>query len=303
MYQSTASLWVNTTVGGTTLNSGSQYVAPSTYQKGVLTELLSTREFTLAVAHRGSLYSYLASHPNAGQSGLGAIPGIGKLFSGGLGSINDQVAAGLPADVTINLTGPNVLTLTIQGPDAAVTTATANALLYEYPLEVLGTVAASDRQQVDYYGQQLADAKSTLQDANAALTSYLASHPHVPGNGAGDATATDLNRALTVAQSTYDTLLGQYQGAQLNLADVAATNGISVIDQPTIPAGPVSISKKLLAAGVVGGLLGLLVAAIVISLLASADHTARRADDIKRQLGLDVAGTIDRFPEPRGAPG
>ena len=53
----------------------------------------------------------------------------------------------------------------------------------------------------------------------------------------------------------------------------------------------------------VGGLLGLLVAAIVISLLASADHSARRADDIKRQLGLDVAGTIDRFPDPRGAPG
>jgi uncharacterized protein involved in exopolysaccharide biosynthesis len=57
VYQSTASLWVSTTVGGSTNNTGSQYVAASTQQKGVLTELLSTREFTLAVAHRGSLYA------------------------------------------------------------------------------------------------------------------------------------------------------------------------------------------------------------------------------------------------------
>ena len=233
VYQSTASLWVNTTVGGTTLSSGSQYVAPSTYQKGVLTELLSTREFTLAVAHRGALYSYLQSHPNAEQSGLGAIPGIGKLFSGGLGSVNDQVAAALPSDVTINVTGPNVLTLTVQGPDEAVTTATANALLYQYPLEVLSAVAASDRQAVDYDGQQVAGALATVQTDNAALTSYLVKHPHVPGNGAGNATATSLNLELAQAQSSYDTLLGQYQQAQLNLSNVAATNGISVIDEPT----------------------------------------------------------------------
>jgi uncharacterized protein involved in exopolysaccharide biosynthesis len=303
VYQSTASVWVSTTVGGTNNNTGSQYVAASTQQKGVLTELLSTRAFTLAVAHRGSLYAYLTSHPNAGQTGLGAIPGIGKLFASSLGSIDDQIAASLPAAVTINVTGPNVLTLTIQGPDAAVTEATAKALLYEYPHEVLSAAAASDRQAVDYYSQQVAGSEATLQQANTALSTYLKTHPKVPGNGAGDATGTRLNQVVVLAQSSYATLLGQYEQAQLNLSNVPGTNGISVIDAPLTPTGPVSVSKKVLAAGVVGGLLGLLVSVIVISLLASADHAARREDDIKRQLGLDVAATIDRFPDPRGAIG
>jgi capsular polysaccharide biosynthesis protein len=63
----------------------------------------------------------------------------------------------------------------------------------------------------------------------------------------------------------------------------------------------VSISKHLLETGLAGLVVGLLVSVLILSFLTATDRSARRAEDIRRSLGLDVVATIGRFTSPTTA--
>jgi uncharacterized protein involved in exopolysaccharide biosynthesis len=293
-YTATASLWVDASLPGSSPSSA--YTDPSVLVQSQLQELLATRAFALQVGDQGPLAQYLASHPKAEATGLAAVPGIGSFFAGASLSIDTRVATDLPTMVTVVTAGPQVVNLNTTGPTSAVAAGTDQALIQAYSAHLVSTLKASDQLSVTYYDQQVTQAELTLQTAQASLSTYLAANPSVPATGVGDATATELVQAASLDSTTYQSVLALYQQAQLALANVNTQLGFEVLDPATPSPGAVSITKKLLAAGVVGLVVGLLVSVLMITALTASDRTARRADDIRRYLGLEVAGSIERIP-------
>ncbi|MGA8015986.1 MAG: hypothetical protein WCB85_08730 [Candidatus Dormiibacterota bacterium] len=296
-FTSTASVWVDASVPGNGLNNSSdQYVDPSTVEQSEMQQLLSSRSFSLAVGDSGPLAGYLASHPAAEVTGLGAIPGLGSMFSSSArASVSDQIANDLESMIDVESTGPQVVTITVTAPDPAVAAGTAKAFLTEYTAQTVAAQKATDQTSLTYYGQQLSQAQVTLQQAQTALSSFQKANPTVPANGLGNATATELLQAVTLDTTTYQSVLNQYEQAQLNLVDVNAQTGFQVLDSPTANGSPVSISKKLLGAGIAGLVAGLLVSILLISALTAADRSARRSEDVQR-LGLQVAASVQDLP-------
>jgi uncharacterized protein involved in exopolysaccharide biosynthesis len=296
-YTSTGSLYIDATVpGNSPTNTANQYVDPSTLQESAIQELLTTRSFAIAVGDKGPLAAYLASHPRASSTGLAAVPLLSNLFSSSKGSVDDQVANNLPSMVTLVTAGPQVVNITVAAPSPSVAAGTAQAVIDEYTSQTTAALTSTDQVAVQYYDQQLSQAEATLQQAQQQLTAYLVAHPTVPSTGVGNATATELSQAVTLDTSSYQNVLSEYQSAELSLANVASQTGFQVLDAPTASASPVSSSKKLLGTGLAGLVVGLLVSVLLITALTVTDRTSRRAEDIRRALGLEVAATIGRFP-------
>jgi uncharacterized protein involved in exopolysaccharide biosynthesis len=296
-YTSTGSLWIDATVpGNSTANTENQYVDPSTLQQSAIEELLTTRSFAVAVGDSGPLAAYLAANPRAEATGLAAVPVLSSLFSSSKGSIHDQVANDLPNMVSVDTGGPQVVNITVTAPSPSVAAGTAQAVINEYGSQTTAAQTSTDQVAVQYYEQQLGQAEQTLQQAQQQLSAFLVAHPTVPATGDGNATATELAQAVALDTSSYQNVLSEYQSAELSLANVASQKGFQVLDAPTASSTPVSSSKKLLGTGLAGLVVGLLVSVLLITTLTAMDRTSRRAEDIRRALGLEVAATIGRFP-------
>ena len=296
-YTSTGSLYIDASVpGNSPLNAANQYVDPSTLQQSAIQELLTTRSFAIAVGDKGPLAAYLASHPRAESTGLGAVPLLSSLFSSSKTSVDDQVANALTNMVIVATGGPQVVNITVTAPSPSVAAGTAQAVIDEYASQTTAALTSTDRVAVQYYDQQLGQAEATLQRAQQQLSAYLAAHPTVPSTGIGNATATELAQAVTLDTTSYQSVLSQYQSAELSLANVGSQTGFQVLDAPSASATPVSSSKKLLGTGLAGLVVGLLVSVLLITALTAMDRTSRRAEDIRRTLGLEVAASIGRFP-------
>jgi uncharacterized protein involved in exopolysaccharide biosynthesis len=301
-YTSTTSLWVDASVPGQGTNTTAG-IDPSTLQEYAIQELLTTRSFAIAVGTSGPLGAYLSSHPYAEATGLAAIPGLSSLFGSTKGSLDDQIATYLPAMIGFVDAGPQVLNIIATAPDPAVAAGTAKALIAQYASQVAAAQTATDQTAVTYYGEQVAQAQVTLQQAQQALSTYLAAHPTTSTVGVGDATATELNQALSLDTTTYQSVLGNYQQAQLTLANVGSQVGFRVLDAATASGVATSSKKKLLEVGIAGLVVGLLVSVLILTALTAMDRTARRAEDIKRTLGLEVAasiGSVGKTPTLQG---
>ena len=292
-FTSTADVWVDASTPAQTNSNAVQYTDPSTQQQLAIEELLKSRTFDIAVGGQGGMSAYLGAHPGANATGLAAIPGLSSLFGSSQASIDDTLAAVIPNDVTILPTGPQINAITVQGPTPAIAAGTAAAVVQQYGNEVAQAQTASDQLAVSYYDQQVSQALSTLQTADQALQTYLVAHPKVPASGTGDATATELVHTAAEAGTSYQGSLQADNQAKLTLEDVANNIGFRVLDQPQAGTS-VSISKKLLGSGLAGLLVGVIVSLLILSALTAADKTARQAEDVKKALGLDVAGTISR---------
>lgn len=293
-FQTSASLWINSNTPGQNPNAGTsnQYVDPSTQQENILRELLTTRSFALAVGHHGPLGAYLARHPNADVKGLAAVPGVGALFSSSSKSLDDRITTELPSDVTFTTPGPQVVTITVKAPSAAVAVGTTNTVISEYKNQVVAALQASDQVGVNYYATQVSLAQTQQQQALQQLAAYQKAHPGAPADDPGMA---PLQQAVDLAERNYATQQQNYQQAQLNAANATNYTGFQVIDNAITPSAAISRLKNVIVAGVGGLVIGLLVALLIISALAALDGTVRRPSDIKRTLGVDPVAGINAF--------
>lgn len=102
-----------------------------------------------------------------------------------------------------------------------------------------------------------------------------------------EATQRELERELTVAQSTYETLLQRLQEVQV--AQNKTIDNVRVVSRALVPEDPASSKKLTVAAGMmVGAVLGL-IAAFAIDLLNRSVKTATEAQNL---LELPILGVI-----------
>src|SRR6476646_11079167 len=128
-YMSTVSLWVdNAAPADSSLGNANPAVTPPSQQEQqVVTELLATPSFALAVGHHSQLASYLAANPSGGMTPAALL----KQLSGP-GSLDDRIITALgPKAVLTNTPGPQVLQVSFTGPTPAVAQGTLTALVAE----------------------------------------------------------------------------------------------------------------------------------------------------------------------------
>jgi uncharacterized protein involved in exopolysaccharide biosynthesis len=171
-YESTASLWVDNSAPAASSvgNANPALTPPSTIEEDVLTELIATKSFVLAVGHDSLLAPYLASHASSGFSPT-------ALF-GGPGSLNKRILGAFgPKQLTTAVPGPQVLQINYSGPTPAVAQSTLNEIVRELLQQTNSFGQAHNQSALTYYRIQIDQATQALNNARAQLDAYRTEHP------------------------------------------------------------------------------------------------------------------------------
>lgn len=274
-YLSTASLWVDNpaTTDSSLGNLNPAMTPPSTQEQNVVTELLATEGFDLAVAHNSSLASYLSSHSGGG------IP----ILSSGGGSLDARIVAALaPPAVTTSVPGPQVLQISYSGPTPALAQSTLRAIVAELQKDSTAFSQQHSQGAIEYYTGQVDTATQALLATRNQADAYRAQHPSAqpgdPNLAAFQTTETSAGSELAQAQAGLSAAKAALKGG-------GTASQVQAIDSASIPTGPTSGKKKE-----VEGILGGLAAGLLISFLGTIALTRRETDPWEDELA-EAAGS------------
>jgi uncharacterized protein involved in exopolysaccharide biosynthesis len=295
-YQATAGMWFqsNATAADFSRPSADASTPPANAAIGVFRELLNARTFCLKVGHRGPLGAYLSDPSHAPQDPVSRLSSlVGGSSARSQQSVDDNVVYLLQHSITVNTSGPHIVTLAFTFGDAKVAAATLQALLDQFSDEVLAAV----RTQQTLSKTQVDDRLKQVQDAETAVSKYYAAHPELrTPNVAPDPVLDGLQQAANQARLRYSDAQSQYDQLRLQ----SDTSNFRVVDRPTPPPKPVSRTSALVL-GVLAGLgTGLLLSFMVVVLLVLGDRTLSSEADIEQSLGIQAAGSVPLVKGRRG---
>lgn len=285
-YESSASLWVDNpaTTDSSLGNLNPAMTPPSTEEQDVLTELLATPGFDLAVGHQSLLGSYLASHKSGG---------LGSIVGGG-GSLNVQIMTELGTNVTSAIPGPQVLQINYVGPTPAVAQSTLKAIVAQLQQDSSSYAQQHTAGALSYFQAQANTASQELVSARNQADAYRAQHPTATSQS--DPNLAALQAAETAAGNSLSQAQGQLSQAKAAVKGGAAATAATVvrtIDAPSLPMGPTTGKKKQVE-GILAGLLG----GLVVAFLGTIALTRRESDPWEDELAEAAGGT----PSPSGIP-
>lgn len=301
-YQSYTTAWFDTAVpAASTVDTGTGFNAtPAGLGQSILQELAGTRDFLVKVGHDGPLAAYLAAHPTT-KHGPSAL--LSKLTSlvkspGGTAAVDDRIVSTLGGAISSQVVGPQILRVTLRGPDPTVTAGTLRVLMNDFQAELTNDRQARDQASVQYYQVRLDAAAKTLADAKAAQVAYEEAHPGVLNNPAADPQFSQLLSSVSNAQTQYAGLQTSFNDASLALTTVGGGTTYHVIDQPN-GASVVSHRKKAIFAGVAGIFVGLAISILALTALTATDTAARNREDLEDTENVEVVATIQEMPRRR----
>jgi len=288
-YQSTGSLWVNTSGIGTQ--------SPAQTQADILSQDLKTSTFAIAVANAGPLNAYLTAHP--GAMSTNPIHPLKELVTGASAPrkpSSDELRAYLATHVTVATVGPNQLTVTVAAPTPNVARDTANALIAQLLASEVAAKIAPMQTNLALLQTELKDQTTVLQQAVAAVQKYIADN-HInlakdPNAAASDPGLAVLQGAAAEAQATYQNLLTAIDKVKSDIetAQQPKLAPFRVVDSPQLPSS-VALGKQEIIAVAAGLFAGLLAVAVLVALLVRLDTTIHSADEVQRMVGLPVLGS------------
>jgi uncharacterized protein involved in exopolysaccharide biosynthesis len=276
-YQATATLWATqqfTIVG----SGGGAGYTPATSQRSVISELLQSRSFALAVANEAGLASTLgaSTQSNATQR-------------------DDALYADISANVHVTTVGDNIMVITYTNHSPQMAQQVVQATIHNYGVSALGFASTLAEQLLQHDQQQLGQAQQAADTAAQAEASYLAAHPALSASElANDARYTALHAQTQQAQAALATLQNEISTLTNNLsAHASSTDSLyTVLDSPSLPDKPVSRSKVLLLAGGGGVLIGLLAAVMYVVLLMRQDRAVYDERDLDRIMDYPVLAML-----------
>ena len=231
-YTSTTTVWFDTAVpNASSLDPGQAYsgLPPAQAGQAVIQELLATRNFLVAIGTEGPLAARLkAKH----------VP---------LATLDDRIVATLGRAFSTAPVGPQVLQISMTGPDPSIITGSLNALVAQYSAQIGEARNSRAAAQLLYYKNQLGAKQKALTIANDTLTEYQAAHPNaVPAN---DVKLQQLSNIVDVAQADLTTTNNAYQQAQLAQSNIGSKAAFHVIDEPLAPIAQGRMKKIALHRG------------------------------------------------------
>jgi uncharacterized protein involved in exopolysaccharide biosynthesis len=310
-YSASLKIWVDRSSYGLTA-AGNAYLTPAQEQSEMVSELLRTRSFSLAVGQQGGLRDELdaqAAHHAAGpvakvQSRIGLGPSDNLTPSSSGDAIDDAVYAAVSKQAKVEATGPQIITVTYTDNDPKVAAATAQAVFDQFLVQLLSTKRDQAKGEVDFYAAQVKGAEADVTAADANLFAYLAKHPEAaiastPITNA-DPTLAALRQTDDLVRKRFNDLTGKLDGARLDAAGLAqpGANGFHIIDKPRVPGRPDSHTLLLVEAAVGGLVAGLAISVCGLLGFTFADTSLWRQEEVERLLGLRVvgsAGVVDKL--------
>ena len=276
-YQSSASLWAlrrYEIIGATGPESDLQST-PAETQVAALSELLLSRDFTLAVAKSSDLASTL------------------QLTSSDPQFVNYALSQEITKHVVVTARGNNLYEITYANKNPHVAYQVVAAVVKEFQLQGEGFSVVEGQHLLQGYQSQLTQAKSAA-DADAKTEAqYLTDHTNLSQAGPNplnDPKYAQLDARRLQSQATLQSL--QTTIATINQELATQSTGtdsfFQTLDTPLQPDVAVSRSKNLEVAGGVGAGIGLLACVLFILMLVRRDHALYTALDLQKATGYPV---------------
>jgi hypothetical protein len=276
-YQSSASLWAlhrYEIIGATGPESDLQST-PSATQVAALSELLLSRDFTLAVAKSTDLAATMQ------------LTGIDSQIA------DDTLSQEVTKHVIVTSRGNNLYEITYTNQNPRVAYQVVAAVIKEYQLQGQGFSVVEGERLLQGYQTQSAQAKSAADTDAKTESQYLTDHPDLTKSGANplnDPEYALLDAKRLQSQSTLQNLQTTIATISQEIATQNTGTGsfFQTLDQPLQPNVAVSRSKNLLVAGGVGAAIGLLACVLYILMLVRRDRALYTALDLQKITGHPV---------------
>lgn len=282
-YQASATLWAlhrYDTLTATSVDSSS-LDTPAETQATVLSSLLQTRSFPLEVAREANLASTLPAQVQADPQNR-----------------DDALVNDISRNTAVQATTNDFFVITYTNADPQITQKVVAAIIDAYGQQIQRTSATDEHGLLTTYQTQLAQALQQDQNAVAAESHYLQTHPLLTGN----ALQQDLQ---------YQYLHGQTLQAQQNLQNIqtsistlqqditthalVALNLYQVVDTPAVPNQPLSRVKILLLGTGAGLAIALVACTLFIILAMRGDRRVYSRSDLQKVTGYPVVMEVPRL--------
>jgi capsular polysaccharide biosynthesis protein len=262
-YFSSSTLWAEDSVFLDSVVSNNPYSTPAQNRANDLNELLSTDSFRSGVAERADMPDGPASWRE----------------------ISDGTFA--------YASGRHLVVVGKKSSDPARAQLIVNALVDEFREQYSeNTRQTAENARPIFEERRLAD-QVALDKANEEYAAHIQSR----GVNASvtDPRALELQSTVARAQSALNDTVRQLREIELLTAstEAALQRTVRIVDEPTLPTEPLTVSKRaLVGLPAAGLLLALSIAAALYAFLLKTDNNIRVADDLSALPGLLLLGTI-----------
>jgi hypothetical protein len=276
-YQSSASLWAlrrYEIISATGPESDLQST-PAETQVAALSELLLSRDFTLAVAKSTNLQATLQLTATDPQL------------------VDDALSQNITKYVIVTSRGNNLYEITYTNQNPHVAYEVVAAVIKEFQLQGQGFSVVEGENLLQGYQTQLTQAKKAADSDAQTESQYLTNHPDLTKSGANplnDPEYALLDAKRLQSQSTLQNLETTIATISQEIAtqNTGTDSFFQTLDQPLQPDVAVSRSKNLLVAGGVGAAIGLFACVLYILMLVRRDRALYTALDLQRITGHPV---------------
>ena len=271
VYSSTTRAWAQSTPYlQSSLAPDNPYLTPAQAQAQTYGDLLKLDSYVLDVAGR--------------VDGLKSLP-------------TTVQAAEVRAGTYISPEGVNVLSITHQSSDPALTKAVVEALIAAYADYYKTDVIAQGDAAIAFYQARLDTANQELALREKDVADYQAAHPTIVDNQVDtpDAKLAELQSLASTAREDYNNLLDKID--EINIQKAAAVTGkdigFRVQDEAKLPTSPLPTSlKDMVLLPMLGLLLGISASGVLLFALIRLDDRIRFPEEL-RAMGLPVVGLPD----------
>lgn len=282
IYESTALLYVNATVGG------SAYATPAQNGADEMSQALQSESFCVKVAQGTDLAT---SYNLATQTG------------------QDAATARIQADVSVRPTsiGQNLVTVVVDDKSAHVAQQIATSFIIQFGSYFTDYQVQFDQQQIAIDQPQLDTAKAQLAQDQQRLAQYYQRNPQCVGNPTCATTDPLLNsyqEAVTQDTQAVADITNRIRTLTLQVDGLSSGNSNPYIesDPPRLPTTTTLHLKKLAVFPAIGFAATLALILLIVGIQTVADHRVYSTGDLKtltEDMDLDIP-TIESVPILRG---
>ena len=254
---------------------------PAETQATVLSSLLQTQSFPLAVAREANLASTLPADIQADPI-----------------QSDDTVVNIISHNTVVQATTNDFFVITFTYTDQQSTQKVVAAMINLYGQQIQHTSATNEQNLLATYQTQLTKALQQQQNAVAAEAHYQQAHPLLTGN----ALQQDLQyqylqeQALQAQQNLQNIQTGMSTLQQdITTHAVIASTLYQVVDAPAVPTRPLSRVKTLLLGAGAGLAIALLACTLFIVLAMSRDRKVYTSSDLQKVIAYPVVMELPRL--------
>ncbi len=283
-YQSSASLWAlrrYEIIGATGPESDLQST-PAETQVAALSELLQSRDFSLAVAKSTNLQSTL------------------QLASTDPQLIDDALSSEITKNVTVTAGGNNLFEITYKNKNPQTAYQVVAAVVKQYQLQGQGFSVVEGEHLLQGYQSQLGPTKNAADNDATTESQYLKDHPSLIASGANplnDPQYALLDAKRLQSQTTLQNLQTTIATIQQEIATDSAGSAtfFQVLDAPFQPDVSVSRTKTFLVAGGAGAAIALLACVLYVLILVRHDRALYTSLELQKITGRSILTQIPQL--------